>query len=148
MGTNSTLYAEEFYNWCLTTAELIRPGKWHDIDAEALAEEIDSMAHSHKRELESRVHQLVMHLLKWCYQPEERPLHGRSWQNSINHQRMEIPLLLRDNPSLRPQLSVILTDGYPQARVHASNETGKPLATFPQDCPWTVEQILDDDFWP
>lgn len=148
MGTNSALYTEDFYTWCLTTADLIRAGKWCDIDADAVAEEIEDMARSHKRELESRVHQLVMHLLKWCYQPEERPIHGRSWQSSINNQRVELSLLLRDNPSLRPQLPEVLAERYPQARKHASEETGKLLGTFPQDCPWPIEQILDDDFWP
>jgi len=148
MSTNTELYARDFFKWTQTTAELIREGKWYDIDSEALAEEIESLGKSEKRELESRVHQLVMHLLKWRYQPEERPLHGRSWQSSINNQRVELPLLLRDNPSLRPQLPMVLTERYPQARIVASQETKRPLTTFPQSCPWTVEQILDDNFWP
>ena len=148
MGTNSTLYAEDFYTWCLTTADLIRAGKWHDIDAEALVEEIESMARSQKRELESRIRTLVMHLLKWCYQPEEHQHHGHSWRSTINEQRSELELLLRDNPSLHSQLPEVLAERYPKARAHASNETGKPLATFPQVCPWTVPQVLDDDFWP
>lgn len=148
MSTNSTLYTEDFYTWCLTTAELIRVGKWQDIDANALAEEIESMARRDKRALESHIYQLVAHLLKWRYQPEEHQYHGHSWRNTINAQRVELELLLRDNPSLRRQLSDILAERYPKARKHASDETGKPLATFPQVCPWTIEQILDDDLWP
>jgi len=148
MSTNTELYAQDFFQWTQSTAKLIREGKWYDIDSEALAEEIESLGKSQKRELESRIHQLVMHLLKWHYQPEERPLHGRSWQSSINHQRVELSLLLRDNPSLRPQLPIVLTERYPQARLHASKETQLRLSTFPPSCPWTVEQILDDNFWP
>ena len=148
MRTNSTLYAEDFYNWCLNTAALIRAGKWRDIDADALAEEIESMARRDKRELASRIHQLVLHLLKWRYQPEAHQYYGRSWRNTINVQRAELELLLQDNPSLRPQLPEVLAERYPKARKHASDETEKPLDTFPDVCPWTVEQILDDDFWP
>src|SRR5215831_1119562 len=87
MGTNSTLYTEDFYTWCLTTAELIRAGKWHDIDADALAEEIESMARSEKRQMENRIRILVMHLLKWRHQPEEHSYHRHSWRSTINEQR-------------------------------------------------------------
>ena len=148
MGTNSTLYTEDFYTWCLATAELIRAGKWHDINADALAEEIESMARSEKRQLENRIRILVMHLLKWRYQPEEHSYRGHSWRSTINEQRDRLELLLRDNPSLRLQLPEVLAERYPQARKHASNETGKSLNTFPEVCSWTAEQILDDDFWP
>jgi len=148
MSTNSTLYAEDFYNWCLTTAELIRAGKWSDIDAEAVAEEIADMARRDKRELESRIYQIALHLLKWCYQPEAHQYYGHSWRSTINVQRRDLALLLRDNPSLRPQLLAVLAEHYLKARKDAGNETGKSLSTFPPVCPWTVEQILDDDFWP
>jgi len=148
MGTNSTLYAEDFYTWCLTTAALIRAGKWHEIDAEAVAEEIEDMARRDKRQLEHRIQTVIMHLLKWHYQPEAHQEHRHSWRSTINVQRDRLELLLRDNPSLRPQLPEVLAERYPKARKHASDETGKPLDTFPPVCPWTVEQILDDDFWP
>jgi hypothetical protein len=148
MSTNSTLYAEDFYAWCLTTAELIRSGKWSDIDADAVAEEIEDMARRDKRQLEHRIQTSVIHLLKWCYQPEEHQYHGHSWRSTINEQRDRLELLLRDNPSLRPQLPEVLAERYPKARKRASEETGKPLETFPETCPWTVEQVLDDDFWP
>ena len=148
MGKNSTLYAEDFYTWCLTTAALVREGGWCDIDADALAEEIESMARRQKNELKSRIQTLVMHLLKWCHQPEEHQYHGHSWRSTINEQRKELELLLQDNPSLSHQLQEVLDERYPQARKHASNETGLPLSTFPQACPWKIEQILDDDFWP
>ena len=148
MSQNSTLYAADFYTWCQTTADLIRAGGWCEIDAEALAEEVESMARSQKRELASRFHILVMHLLKWCYQPEAHLYHGASWQSTINVQRMELALLLQDNPSLRPQLPTVLAERYSQARKHASEETGLQRATFPEYCLWTVEQVLDDDFWP
>ena len=147
MQTNTELYERDFSVWAQTTAGLIRKGQWWAIDAEVLAEEIESLGISQKHALQSHIHQLVMHLLKWRYQPTGRQL-GHSWQTSINNQRVEIELLLEDNPGFTPQLPDILYRRYPKARKHASRETGLPLATFPTACPWTVEQILDDDFWP
>ncbi len=69
MTTNAALYAQDFYTWTQTTAALIRAGKWADIDAESLAEEIESLGKSQQRELASRLDALLMHLLKWRYQP-------------------------------------------------------------------------------
>ncbi len=57
-------------------------------------------------------------------------------------------LLLRDNPSLRPQVPTILMESYPDARVEALDETGLSDTALPQDCPWTVVQVLADGFWP
>lgn len=147
MNTNTALYEQDFFEWTHTTAELIREGAWWKIDAEALAEEIESLGISQKHALRSHIHQLVMHLLKWRYQPDGRQL-GHSWQTSINNQRVEIELLLDTNPSFKPRLPEVLDERYPKARKHASTETGLHLSAFPEHCPWTVEQILDDDFWP
>jgi hypothetical protein len=147
MDSNQELYTQDFAAWCATTAALLRAEKWHDIDPLALAEEIDSLGRSQKRELESRMHVLVMHLLKWRYQPTG-PQEGRNWRSTIRIQRLDLGLLLRDNPSLRPQLPMVLTERYPAARLHASDETGLPLAALPATCPWTVEQVLDSEFWP
>lgn len=147
MGSNADLYNADFYDWCLTTATLIREGKWYDIDPEALAEEIDSVGRSQKRELESRLIVLVMHLLKWRYQPERRQ-QGQSWQNTIRTQRRELRLLLRDNPSLRPQVPILVQESYPDARAEALEETGLMEAALPLDCPWSAAQILDASFWP
>ena len=147
MGTNTELYNADFYAWCLATAALIREGKWYDIDREALAEEVESVGRSQKRELESRLHVLVMHLLKWRYQPEGHQ-HGHSWRSTIRTQRRELRLLLRDNPSLRPQVPTVVIESYPDARAEALDETGWSDTALPHDCPWTVVQILDDGFWP
>jgi Domain of unknown function DUF29 len=147
MTSNTELYTQDFYAWCLTTATLIRQGKWYDIDREALAEEIESVGRSQKRELESRIHALVMHLLKWCYQPAGRQW-GHSWRSTIRTQRLELGLLLRDNPSLWPHVPQVIQERYPGARLHAGDETSLPLVTFPTTCPWTAAQLLDDEFWP
>jgi Domain of unknown function DUF29 len=147
MGTNAELYDTDFYAWCLTTAALIRQGKWHDIDPESVAEEMESLGRSQKRELESRLEVLMMHLLKWCYQPERRE-DSHSWYDTILEQRSQLTRLLRDNPSLRPEVATLLTEGYADARRRALGETRLFAAVFPQACPWTADQVCDAEFWP
>lgn len=145
MGSNAELYEQDFFAWTQTTADLIRAGKWCDVDREVLAEEVESLGKSQYRELGSRLDVLVIHLLKWRYQPSE---HFRSWRSTIRTQRRELRRLLQQNPSLRPLVASVIADGYADARLEASDETEIPLATFPQTCPWTPEQVLDADFWP
>jgi hypothetical protein len=70
--TNTDLYATDFYTWCLTTAARLRARQWEDIDLEALAEELEGLARSETRELENRLEELLLHLLKWQYQPQNR----------------------------------------------------------------------------
>jgi len=145
MRTNTELYAQDFYTWTQSTSALIRAGQWSALDREALAEEIESLGKSQHRELGSRLVVLLLHLLKWGYQPLER---SGSWRSTIRTQRRELRRLLQQNPGLRPLVPSAVADGYPDARLDASDETGLPLATFPATCPWTLEQVLDADFWP
>ena len=147
MSSNAELYEQDFYTWCLTTAALIREGKWYDLDREALAEEIESLGKSDWRELASRIAVLLRHLLKWRYQPERRQ-RGRSWRSTIWEQRSRLRRLLRQSPSLVPMVPQTIQEEYAEARQRASEETGLPLTTFPAACEWTAEQVLNADFWP
>src|SRR6266436_3504396 len=147
MGTNAESYAQDFFAWTVITAALIRAGKWDDLDREALAEEVESLGKSQQNALESRLEKLVLHLLKWRYQPDKR-VRGHSWQSTILEQRRRLGRLLHQNPSLRPTLPTIVEESYAYIRRRTSLETRLPLTTFPEACPWTVAQILDDDFWP
>lgn len=147
MGTNTELYEQDFYAWTQATAARIRQGNWHEVDPVCVAEELESLGKRDRRELGSRVEVLTMHLLKWCYQPERRE-HSHSWYDTIVEQRGQIQSLLEDSPSLRPQVPTLLVQHYERARRRAMGETQLPAMTFPQDCPWSAAQILDDDFWP
>jgi hypothetical protein len=143
--SNSALYEHDFFAWTQATAALLRAGTCDAIDLHTLAEEIESMGKSERRALGSQIQRLTMHLLKWQYQSTER---SGSWRRSIRNAREEIQDILDDSPSLRPHLSSLLAQRYPRACRDAHDETGLSLATFPQTRPWTVEQILEDDFWP
>jgi hypothetical protein len=147
MTTNAHLYEQDFFGWTQTTAALIRAGKWYDIAPEVLAEEVESLGKSQQNALESRLEKLVLHLLKWRYQSEKRGS-GQSWQRTILEQRWRIGRLLQQNPSLRPTVPTVLAESYAYILRRTSLETRLPLVTFPETCPWTLEQILDDHFWP
>jgi hypothetical protein len=144
---NSALYDTDFYTWTQTQAALLREGAVAELDLVNLAEEIESLGKSDRRALGSHLKNLVLHLLKWHYQPRGRQT-GHSWQSSIINAQHDIAGLLEDSPSLRRELPGLLVRQYPTARLLASNETRLPLATFPDTCPWTAEQVLDNEFWP
>ncbi len=141
----SPLYDSDFFAWSREQAELLRSGKLALADIENIAEEIESMGRTEKRELVSRLSVLLLHLLKWRYQPGKR---GPSWEASIRVQRNRLADHLDDNPSLKPLLPQALTSAYRDAALDAVAETGLPGATFPAACPWAVEQVLDGGFWP
>jgi hypothetical protein len=139
------LYEQDFYAWANEQAALLRAGKLSEADLEHIAEEIESMGKTEKRELISRLTILLLHLLKWQYQPS---LQGASWRTSIRNQRLDIADHLADNPSLRAQMSEAMARAYRKARGEAEQETGLPESTFPPACPWSFEQISAADFWP
>lgn len=143
--SNPTAYDTDFYLWTQQQAELLRQGQMQAVDAANLAEEVESMGKSDRRAIESHLFVILAHLLKWQFQPTRR---GKSWRLSIWNGRMDIARLLRDSPSLKPQLSTLVMEEYPGARKQAADETGLPLATFPDLCPFTVEQVLDAEYWP
>ena len=145
MSVTSPLYDRDFYAWSREQAELLRAGKLAEVDIEHIAEEIDSMGRTEKRELINRLDVLLLHLLKWRYQPGKR---GPSWEASILNQRNRIADHLDDNPSLKPLLPQALASAYRSARREAIAETGFAGSTFPDACPWTVEEVLDEGFWP
>jgi hypothetical protein len=145
MSAKTAPYDRDFYAWTREQADLLRAGKASDADIENIAEEIESMGKAEKRELVSRLTVLLLHLIKWRFQPVKR---GRSWRLSIDGQRLDIEDLLGDNPSLRPFVSLSIGQAWRRALIEAEKETGLDASTFPADCPWAAESILSDDFWP
>ena len=141
----ATLYERDFYAWANEQAALLRAGNLSAADIENIAEEIESMGRSERRELVSRLSVLLLHLLKWQYQPDRR---GASWEASIANTRDQLADHMRDNPSLKAQIPESIAAAYRYARRDAAGETGLRIATFPQICPWSYEQAMDEAFWP
>jgi len=138
-------YEQDIVAWANEQARFIRAGRFDLVDAEHLAEEMEIMGKSEKRELANRMALLIAHLLKWKHQPNRR---GSSWQKTIRIQRKEIAYELRDMPSLK----TLLTDPewaelvWEKAVAQAEDETG--LDNFPDTCIWTTEQIFSQEFLP
>ena len=144
-NTNASLYDQDFYAWAHEQAALLRAGNLTAADIEHIAEEIESMGKTEKRELVSRLTVLLTHLLKWRYQPPHR---GPSWEVTIRNQRRDITDHLADNPSLKARLPESTASAYERAVDNAYAETGLPRSTFPALCPWAFLQIIDAEFWP
>lgn len=138
-------YEKDFYAWAIHNAKLLREGKLSEIDIEHIAEEIESMGKSEKRELMNRLAVLFAHLLKWEFQSERR---GNSWRYTIKEQRARLKDLLADSPSLKKSLEEKIDDVYQYALIMASGETGLTEETFPERCPFSLAQALDDGFFP
>ena len=143
---SGALYDVDFFNWTQRTAQLIRQGRLHEVDAEHVAEEIEDMGKRDRREIRSRLTVLVMHLLKWQVQPELRQ--GPSWRLTIIEQRIQLALVLDDSPSLRSVARNELARIYAAAVRAGMDETGLEASSFPRSCPWTAEEILDSGFYP
>jgi len=137
----TSTYEQDFYQWTQEQAELLKAGALSQLDVENLIEEIESMGKSQKRALISRMTVLLMHLLKWDYQPDRR---SGSWKSTIITQRKEIKRLLKDNPGLKSIITEMLTETYLDAVEIASAETELPESTFPETCPYTVEHLMGE----
>ena len=138
-------YDADFFLWTQRQAELIRQGRFELVDWPHVAEEIEDMGRNRRRALEGHLEALMLHLLKWQFQPLHR---SRSWQGTIRNARRRVQKLLDENPSLRGQLESLREENYPMARTSAAGETGAALSTFPERCPYSVQELLDDEFHP
>jgi len=136
-------YDHDFYAWTQEQSKHLRTGQLQLIDIENLAEEIDDMGRAERRELESRLEVLLMHLLKWQFQPSRR---SRSWQLTIKEQRLRLRKHLKQNPSLKAAIADVFEDAYQLAVISAEKETG--LDIFPDICPYADQQVLLDGFLP
>jgi len=143
--TAKALYDQDFFEWTRCNAALLRAGRFDQADVEHIAEEIKDMGKSEGLELESRVSVLLMHLLKWQIQRDRR---GRSWRATIDVQRIRLRRLLRKMPSLKRYLVEGLSETYELAVKSAIAETDLPDEAFAADCPFTIDQILDENFFP
>ena len=139
------LYDLDFYRWTETMAAALRQGRWQELDPDNLAEEIESLGRSDKRALKHRLEVLLMHLLKWQYQPERR---SNSWRATIVEQRLRIIDLLNDSPSLKPYLEAEIATSYINACKLATAETGLDATVFPRQCPFTLKSVMTDGFLP
>jgi predicted nucleic acid-binding Zn-ribbon protein len=138
-------YENAFDAWAQQQAAALRAKDWAALDLEHLAEEVEDLRKVERNAIRSRLRLAVSHLLKWRAQPERR---SESWRATITEARRRIQEDLESSRNLARELDAFLAWAYPRGRREAAKDTGLPLATFPEACPWPIEQVLDEDFWP
>lgn len=144
MGATAA-YNQDFHAWLLHNTALLRERNFTAIDADNIAEELETMGRSEKRELVSRLSVLIAHLLKWRHQSARR---SRHWKNTVAIQRLDIKELLEDSPSLSHDLEEPLEKAYSKAVLLAEQETGMDRKMFPTACPFSWQELLDEFFLP
>src|SRR5438105_4847662 len=136
-------YNQDFYTWLTDQARHVREGRWEAVDRENLAEEIESLGREQFNKLESAFRVLLLHCLKWDYQPSKR---SRSWTLSIKTQRVEIEDILSDNPGLKTRIGEAIARAYRKGRIAAADETGLEEGTFPETCGYSLDELMSRTF--
>jgi Domain of unknown function DUF29 len=135
----------DFNSWITQTTQLLRENRWHEIDVMHLIEEMEDLGKSERRGISSQLTRLLLHLLKWQYQPQRR---SDSWLDSITDARTQIELALEDSPSLGNYPATQLEESYQRARRQAAKQTGLEISAFPSTCPYSVAIALSEDWLP
>lgn len=143
------VYEDDFHAWCTQQAARLRkrarPGANDRLDYENLAEEIETLGRSDRRAIKSQIRLLLAHLLKWHHQPERR---GASWEDTIFNARIAIAELLKESPSLGAFAREAIGETYPLSVRDAVSETGLSKRTLPDACPFTHDEVFDQEFLP
>ncbi|BBD65462.1 hypothetical protein NIES4072_08630 [Nostoc commune NIES-4072] len=141
----SATYKADFNLWIEQTAQLLRSHRWQEVDVEHLIEEVEGLGKSERRSIASQLTRLLLHLLKWQYQPQRR---SDSWLDSITDSRTQIELAIEDSPSLKGYPTEQLEESYQRARRQAAKQTGILVSVFPEECLYSLELVLDEDWLP
>ena len=147
------LYDRDYYQWLDFTATLLSEGRLSELDVPHLLDELEAMGKSQKRAIESYLKVLLLHLLKWTYQPEMRwsttdQRSSGSWRNAIRNSRLGISDRTEESPSLRELPELMLEKCYGVARSNAADETGLDRSVFPEIYPFTLAELLQEGFLP
>ncbi len=140
------LYERDYYTWTLEQARALKERHIESLDWHNLAEEVEDLGRSEKRELRSRLEVLLVHLLKWRFQPRRR---SKSWRATLTVQRIKLRRHLRDNPGLKPFVPDLLAEAYHTARIEVAGRLSSAEEShLPKSCPWSYEQVMDESFKP
>ncbi|WP_017655090.1 DUF29 domain-containing protein [Fortiea contorta] len=144
-ANSQTLYNTDYLEWIETTLEKLQSQDYTNVDWENLIAEIADMGRSERRSLKSNLIIIIVHLLKWQFQPDNR---SGSWEASIIEHRRRVQEALHDSPSLQPYLENIFAECYAQAVKQAKAETSLPIESFPVESPYVLSAVINDEFLP
>ena len=137
----TALYEQDETAWLEIMSRLAAEGRFGEMDCANLSDFLADMAKRDRREVMSRLVTLLVHLLKWKYQPKRR---SRSWRLTVLEQRRELEMLL-ESRTLRNHALSSLAKAYANAREQAAVATGLSLGAFPAECEWDVDHVLVDE---
>jgi predicted DNA-binding ribbon-helix-helix protein len=142
-GGSASLYRSDYYGWVQEQIAHLKARRFAALDLENLIDEVGDLGKAEIKELRSALRILLVHMLKWKHQPERR---SRSWVLSIRNGQRGAMRSMRESPSLKPLRNGIVEDAYGDARLVAADETGLKLSTFPETCPFSWDEIMDETF--
>ncbi|HUH01958.1 MAG TPA: DUF29 domain-containing protein [Kofleriaceae bacterium] len=135
-----SLYDADYVAWLAEQVAHLRAGRLGALDVENVAEELEGLMRSQRQQLENCLEVLILHLLEWDHQPDQR---SNRWRASVEEQRSRIRRLLRDSPSLKREVAAMCQDVFGDALSAAVIESRMSESSFPQTLPYTVEQIVE-----
>jgi hypothetical protein len=138
-------YDDDVYAWASEQAQLLRLGRFSELDIPNVVEEIESLGSEQRHALESSYRILILHLLKWQFQSARR---SRSWDSTISRERGLFLRRENRNHSLRARAQELVDDVYPDAVREAAKKTGLPPQLFPSTGPCSLEFLRKHDAMP
>ncbi|MDD1422850.1 DUF29 domain-containing protein, partial [Dolichospermum sp. ST_sed1] len=137
------LYETDDYLWLLATIDLLKQGRFDEVDLENLIEELEDLGSEKKNAVVSLLEQVIRHLLLLQYWQEEYERNGYHWQGEIVNFRNQLKRRLTGN--LRNYLTQEMLEIYADALEYVKVKT-KFQVDFPEKCPYSLEQLLDKDY--
>ncbi len=148
-GASNKHYQNDYYSWARAQARALRARRADNLDWENLAEEVEDLANRNADALESQSERLIGHLLKTAVAPSRiREENLRLWQLSVRDARRKIRAMLKRNPGLKARTHELFVEAWPGGRDQALAATGMPDEAIAETCPWTFEQVMEEDFEP
>ncbi len=140
------LYDRDFALWATEQAQALKERRATALDWDNLAEEVEALARNDKRAIRSYLKNALLHMLKLAYWEVERERNESQWREHFINARNGIAEIVEDSPSLKNYPVEVFAGAYSAALKSAASLIGR--RDLPETCPWTLDQVLDESFWP
>lgn len=147
MLTAKNLYETDYMLWLETTLEQVKQRQAEQLDWDNLAEEIEGLGIELRHKVDSYLRQLLIHLLLYQYWTSERTFCGEGWRDEIDNFRDELDTLF-ESKTLYNFFLTRIDLIYSKARKRVIKKTQLSPDCFPEQCPFSVAELLDSDFYP
>lgn len=142
---NPSDYEDDVHSWAFEQAQLLRLGRFSEVDLPNVIEELESLGREIEIQLETAYCDLIAGLLEWNAAPENRTI---ELSKTIRNARFSIRQEERDSKSLRDRAKAIVHEVYSQSVRQAMIATGRPRSDFPIACPYELDFLRNPDSFP